>query len=140
MKRPHPYTPPPADVQELAKAAQYVGSPEHKRGNWWGGQGRPPGAGGALTSRPKKQLTTICPLHTEADREKATAWVREAILTGRFRFVEGDNLFPKHIWHVDDDGQGWLGRCVNSVQGQYKGWPARPEEIAAERRKKEASR
>ena len=77
--------------------------------------------------------------HRGGSRE-GHAWVREAILTGRFRFVEGDNLFPKHIWHVDADGQGWQGRCVNSVQGQYKGWPARPEEIAAERRKKEASR
>lgn len=139
MKRPHPYTPPPADVQELAEAAQYVGSPEHKRGGWWGGKGRPLGADGALAPRPKKQLTSICPLHTEEDHATATNWVRQAISKGCFRFVEGDKRFPKHIWHVGADGQGWQGRCINSVQGHYKGWPARPEDIAAEKRKKEAS-
>ena len=136
MKKPRTYTPPQADVEELAEAAQYVGSPEHKIGRFWGGQSSAPSRSGAPRSRPKRQLTTICPLHTEADRVKATAWVRQAILTGCFRFVEGKNRFPKHVWHVDANGQGWMGRVVNSEQGTYKGWPARPEEIDAEIRKK----
>lgn len=91
----------------------------------WAGQGSA-AAGGR--QRPKKQLTTTCPLHTQADRDRATGWIRSAIAAGRFLFVEGDKRFPKHVWH-EEDGQGWVGRCVNSVQGEYKGWPAAPGEI-----------
>lgn len=130
MKRPLAYALPSADIEQLANAAKYVGSGEHKLGRWWGGQGHAPGPGGALR-RPKKQLTTICPLRTLEDQTKATGWIREAISAGRFLFVEGDKRFPKHVWHEDADGQSWVGRCVNSVQGTYKGWPAAPDEVAA---------
>ncbi len=73
--------------------------------------------------RPRKQLTTPCPLVTEADRERATTWVRAAIRQGGYRFVEGDGDFPKHIWHRDESGRMWRGLCVNRTTGEYKGWP-----------------
>lgn len=136
MKRPLAHALLPADIEGLANAAKYVGSREHKRGRWWGGSGSAPGTDGAL-NRPKKQLTTICPLHTPEDQTKATGWVRQAISAGRFLFVEGDKQFPKHVWHEDADGRNWIGRCVNSVQGEYKGWPATREEVAALERKRE---
>lgn len=126
-----------ADVGRLAQAAEYVGSPEHKAGRWWAGQGSASPGG---RQRPKKQLTTTCPLHTPADRDRATGWVRGAIAAGRFLFVEGDKRFPKHVWHVEADGQGWVGRCVNSVQGEYKGWPAALGEIDRLTKKKERER
>ena len=140
MKRPVAQPIPQADIERLAGAAKYVGSREHKRGRWWGGQGRAPGPGGGL-HRPKKQLTTVCPLNTLEDQVKATHWIREAISAGRFSFVEGDKRFPKHVWHEDTDGRTWIGRCVNSEQGEYKGWPAAaPDDVAALERKREQKR
>ena len=135
MKRPTADMLTPVDVDGLARAAEYVGSPEHKIGHWWGGQGSPPASGGGLR-RPKKQLTTVCPLRTAEDQAKATRWIREAIAAGRYLFVEGDQRFPKHVWHDSGDGGRWIGRCINSVSGEYKGWPADPDEIAALERKR----
>ena len=136
MKRPTAYTHPPADVERLAQAARYVGSSEHKIGRWWGGQGKPPASGGGLR-RPRKQLTTVCPLRAPEDQTKATGWIREAIAAGRYLFIEGDKRFPKHVWHESADGGRWIGRCLNSVSGEYKGWPAGAGEIAALERKRE---
>lgn len=82
-------------------------------------------------SRPKRQITTICPLIAEAEREAATEWVRQALRLRQYRFSEGDKDFPKHIWYKDDSGQFWFGFCVNSIQGQYKGWPIEEEEKIA---------
>ena len=43
-------------------------------------------------------------------------------MTGRYRFREGDDLFPKHVW-FRVGGQAWFGFCINSTAGEYKGWP-----------------
>lgn len=136
MKKPRTHALPSADIERLAVAAKYVGSREHKHGRWWGGQGRAPGPGGGLR-RPKKQLTTVCPLNTLEDQAKATRWIREAISAGRFLFVEGDKRFPKHVWHETADGRTWIGRCVNSEQGEYKGWPAALDDVATLERKRQ---
>lgn len=61
----------------------------------------------------------------------ATRWVQEALSAARIRFYEGDKVFPKHIWHRDEHGRLWFGFCVNSVQGQYKGWPIDEEDRVA---------
>jgi hypothetical protein len=82
-------------------------------------------------SRVGKQQTTICWLTREEDRIRATTWVREALRAGHIRFYEGDQDFPKHIWHCDDTGQLWFGFCVNTVSGEYKGWPIDEEERSA---------
>ena len=138
MKKPTAYIAPTVDMGDLARTATYVGSPEHKIGRWWAGQGSAPGPDGGL-KRPKKQLTTVCPLRNEQDRGRATGWIRDALLAGRWLFVEGDKRFPKHVWHLDSDGACWIGRCVNSVQGEYKGWPAELDDIATlEHKRKEA--
>lgn len=118
-----------AERQALSARACYVGSAEHKASRWWGGMpgvqykdGRP--------ARPKRQTTTICPLVTERERDRATEWVRRAIETGQCKFMEGDKDFPKHIWY-EADGQGWFGFCINSAAGQYKGWPLEEDERRA---------
>jgi hypothetical protein len=124
---------PARELLSVAKidAASYVGSGEHKQSRWWGGL---PGAyvgEDGVARRPKKQLTTICHFTEEADRQRATKWVREAITAGQVRFYEGDKDFPKHIWYKDANGRLWFGCCVNGVQGQYKGWPIDEEERVA---------
>ena len=112
----------------MAKRASYVGSSEHKDQWWWGG-GKPAARQlpGGRVGRLGKQVTTICPLTTEEDRERATHWVRQAIANGQYRYYEGDKDFPKKIWH-SADGRIWCGFCVNQGQGQYKGWPIEKQE------------
>jgi hypothetical protein len=113
------------------RAARYVGSAEHKRLRWWGGLPAASIGEDGAARRPRKQLTTICPLTDETDRRQATKWVRAAIGAGRLRFYEGDKDFPKHIWYRDEKGQLWFGFCVNGVLGQYKGWPIEEEDRVA---------
>jgi hypothetical protein len=113
----------------LASRARYVGSDEHKTERWWGGlparysKKRKP-------ARYKKQKTTICPLTTEAERDIATGWVQAAIRAGHYEFFEGDQEFPKHLWH-EIDGRRWFGFCINSAAGEYKGWPLEEDEPRA---------
>lgn len=77
-------------TDQQIETARYVGSPEHKAERWWGGL---PGAfvnSEGFATRQGKQDTTICNLITEADRNKATEWVRCALRNGNFRYFEGD--------------------------------------------------
>lgn len=74
--------------------------------------------------------TTICPLVAEEDRVVATEWVKRAIERGSYVFLEGDRDFPKHIWY-EENGKGWFGFCLNSMAGEYKGWPLEEDERRA---------
>ena len=113
------------------QTASYMGSAEHKAARWWGGipaaYVRPDG----VATRPKKQLTTICPMVTFADQIMATGWVRDALIRRQFRYYEGDKTYPKHIWYRDNSSQYWFGFCINGVAGTYKGWPVEQVEKRA---------
>ena len=104
----------------LASGARYEGSRQHKDRRWWGGLP----AAGARGGR----LTTICPLTTVAEQRKATMWVQRAIGAGQYKFVRGDQNFPRHVWYREPSGQVWYGRCFNPASGEYKGWPISEEE------------
>jgi hypothetical protein len=116
---------------ELIRNACYVGGPEHKRHRRWGGLPAAYVDDEGAASRWGKQLTTICPLTEDGDRVAATAWVQAALTARQLRFYEGDKDFPKHIWYQDETGRLWFGFCVNSVLGQYKGWPINEDERRA---------
>ena len=73
--------------------------------------------------RPKKQHTSICWLVGDADRLHASNWVRFALGNGQYRYYEGDTVYPKHIWYMDNSHQYWFGFLVNATPGTYKGWP-----------------
>lgn len=120
----------PLTLDQIA-GARYIGSPEHKDQRWWGGRPEARVDADGVARRPGKQLTTICPLVTEAERDRATRWVQEALTSGQCRYYEGDKDFPKRLWYVDPDGRTWTGYCVNGVLGQYKGWPITEEERVA---------
>ena len=120
----------PLTPEEIG-AASYVGSAEHKAGRWWGGLPEAWVEADGSSSRPKKQQTTICRKVTEADRQKASYWVRAALAAGQFRFFEGDKTYPKHIWYKDVGGQFWFGFAVNQIAGTYKGWPVSEAEKRA---------
>ena len=112
----------PLTETEIA-AASYPGSKEHKAARWWGGlPGARMGADG-VASRPKRELTTTCPLLAVADQTRATAWVQEALQRRQYRLYDGDKTYPKHIWRRDESGQFWFGFCINGISGTYKGWP-----------------
>jgi hypothetical protein len=121
---------PPLDAAKI-RMARYVGSAEHKERRWWGGLPAAYVDEDGTASRAGKLQTTICPLTKDADRDRATARVQAALFAGQTRFYEGDKDFPKHIWYEDEIGQLWFGFCINSVQGQYKGWPIEEDERIA---------
>lgn len=114
------------------EGATYVGSAEHKSERWWGGLPQAHVGDDGVATRPKKQCTTICPLVTEADRNRATQWVQAALGAGQYRFLEADKDFPGRIWYrQSENGQLWMGFCINTVLGQYKGWPIEEDERGA---------
>ncbi len=118
------------DRAKLAAQASYTGSAEHKTARWWGGLPKAKQLSGGRLGRRGKQDTTPCPLTTAADRERANDWLRRAILAGQYVFQEGDQQFPKKVW-FKEDGQCWMGSCVNTVAGEYKGWPITDGEYRA---------
>src|ERR1700712_1677694 len=119
----------PSLTDKQIKDACYVGSPEHKTKRWWGGL---PGAfadENGFPSRPNREETTKCPLIFETDRDLATCWVQKALTAGQFRFFEADKDYPKKIWYREPtSGQWWFGLCINSIRGEYKGWPIDEDE------------
>lgn len=128
VKRPAQLAPRAPLSPEQIQSARYIGSPEHKVERWWGGLPEVHVDIDGVARRPGKQLTTICPLVSDAERDMATGWVQQALITGQLRYYEGDKVFPKRLWYRDSYGQVWTGFCVNSVLGQYKGWPVDEED------------
>lgn len=131
MKRPVQMPARAALTQAQIDIATYAGSPEHKEKRWWGGLPQAYVGADGKAKRPKRQTTTICPLINEHEKARATLWVRAALMAGQMRFCDGDKDFPHDIWYKDDTGQNWMGRCVNSVLGHYKGWPVEGDEVRA---------
>ena len=70
---------PPGERKALAVRARYQGSGEHKDKGWWGGLPKAKQLPGGGVGRRGKQQTTLCPLTTDKDRERATDWVRQAV-------------------------------------------------------------
>src|SRR5258708_34934167 len=88
----------PLTADQIA-AASYVGSGEHTAVAWWGGLPQARVGKDGKARRPKKQNTTLCRRTTEAERDEASRWVKEALTKGQLRFFEGDKTYPKHIWY-----------------------------------------
>jgi hypothetical protein len=96
---------------------------------WWGGLPEAFEDEAGIARRPGKQLTTICRLTETSDRDRATCWVREALQAGQMLYREADKDFPWKVWYRDPETHlMWMGQCVNSVLGQYKGWPGSEDE------------
>lgn len=130
VKRPAQLPPRTPLTQSQIDMATYVGSPEHKAQRWWGGLPDGYVDANGMAHRPGRQFTTICPLVTAQERDMATGWVRDALIAGQTRFYEGDKDFPRRLWYRDPHGQLWTGFCVNSMLGQYKGWPIDEDEYS----------
>lgn len=124
VKKPKNPAPQPPDPKSLPiNTARYKGSGEHKDQRWWGGLPESPKNAEGERYRIGKQDTTICPLVSKEDQERATEWVKEALLANQVKYRDGNTEFPDQIWYRDMDGQLWMGRCINKTLGHYKGWP-----------------
>ncbi|MDX9760301.1 MAG: hypothetical protein RBU27_14170 [Bacteroidota bacterium] len=104
----------PGHSMHVADRAMYCGSPEHKDIPSFCGQPRP------------RADATLCDNRLAVRQPMLQDWLRQAIAQGCCsQFGEDD--FPKYVWFKDGDTV-YEGRLVNSVQGEYKGYPLSPEE------------
>lgn len=125
MNRPNNPAPKPPNPASLPiDTACYKGSDEHKDKRWWGGLPASPTDAEGERYRVGKQDTTVCPLVSREDQERATEWVKSALHAGQVKYTDGNTQFPDKIWYKEQGtGQIWFGRCINVTQGHYKGWP-----------------
>ena len=80
--------------------------------------------------RSNRPLFALLP--PKRERLTATAWVQSALRAGQVKYYESDKDFPARIWYRDAaTNKIWIGYCLNSVLGQYKGWPADESERLA---------
>lgn len=101
--------------EDLAAAATYVGSPEHKA--------TPSFAGAMPRPRPDASL---CDAALANQKVLIDEWLAQAIRRGQFSsFVEGK--YPRYIWHRVEHTM-YEARLVNREQGSYKGYPLQPDE------------
>lgn len=123
----------PEELRELAARCEYRGSVEHKDRRSWLGPPQPRRRKGKIDKDDHRQNATICPLAEDADRVRATRWLREAIRAGQFLATDWDGDFPRRVWYCDVRDRYWFGRLINrgagsSPRGLYKGWPISEQE------------
>lgn len=130
MKRPVRDAPPTltqAQRRTLALRAVYLGSPEHKDERSWLGIPEPR-KNRRGDPDDHRQNATICPLVNDAERDRATEWVRHAIRHGQYDQTIWAGDFPRKIWYREANGSYWYGRLMQQgagedPQAEYKGWP-----------------
>ena len=100
--------PPGTDLEDLARRAVYIGSPEHKDVPSFAGQ-------------PRLRADASCCPREIKDRNLVCRWLRCAIRRGATGgpWEEG---FPRYVWYKDGDTV-FEGRLVNRGAGSYKGYP-----------------
>lgn len=102
------------DLEDVARRASYVGSPEHKDAPSFAGQPRP------------RADASICDRRLISQHAEITRWLRAAI---RNACVSGhwEDGFPRYVWHRDGEVV-YEGRLVNRANGSYKGYPLNEDE------------
>jgi hypothetical protein len=100
--------PPGADLGQLARAAVYVPSADHKD-HWIAGL--PPNL---------RSDATRCP--REISQEQAQAWLRDAIANGDVGAPWDEQPYPRMVWKRVDDTV-YEARLSNAEQGWYHGYP-----------------
>ena len=100
---------PESILQDLAKRAMYVGSPEHKDVPSFLGQPRLRGD------------ASICDRELARDLPRVQSWLHEAFLSGCIG-CPWEGGFPRYVWHQAGETV-YEGRLVNKELGQYKGYP-----------------
>ena len=107
------FTPPEADLDELAGRVAYVGSPEHKDFPSFAGQ-------------PRLRADASCCPREVVDPNTVRGWLRSAIRRGAAG-APWEGGFPRYVWYKDGDVI-YEGRLVNRQTGAYKGYPLDEDE------------
>ncbi len=105
--------PPGSDLVQLAAAARYVPSAEHKDRY-----------GPAGIARLRSDATR-CP--TDLTEEQIQDWLKEAITAGDVGGLWGDMPYPQLVWKRVGVTV-FEGRVSNAEQGWYHGYPLDPTE------------
>jgi hypothetical protein len=114
MRRKCILPPPGVDLSVLAERVKYVGSPEHKAYPSFAG---PP--------KPRAEATLCDP--TLNDQVELTGWIASGLRAGQIG-APWEVDFPRYVW-LEIDSVWYEGRLVNPVQGWYKGYALRDEEL-----------
>ena len=102
------------DLRVVAKSCQYVGSPYHKDGPSFAGQGVPP--------RPD---ASICPAALNNSKSQIETWLRTGIVNGHTGVWEDG--YPRYVWYRKN-GIVYEARQGSPGSGQYHGYPLAPQE------------
>ncbi|MBI2426147.1 MAG: hypothetical protein HYV27_25210 [Candidatus Hydrogenedentes bacterium] len=100
------------DLTSVAKLAQYVGSPEHKRAPSFAGQLAP------------RADASICGKKFLGRQEELTEAIRENIARGNIG-AQWEGQFPRYVW-CKIEGEDYEARLVNRDKGEYKGYRLEP--------------
>ena len=102
------------DLEDLARRAGYVGSPEHKDVPSYAGQPH------------LRADASCCPRDIARDQRLAEDWLRTAIARGAVG-APWEGAFPRYVWY-QHGGVVFEGRLVNRELGKYKGYPLEADE------------
>ena len=102
------------DLDAVASAATYIGSPEHKDTPSFAGHPQP------------RKTASICDRNLARDRDRPQQWLELGIRRGTVS-DRWEGSFPRFVWCKVGDTV-YEARLVNRVQGSYKGWPLSQEE------------
>jgi len=97
------------DLEAVASAATYVGSPEHKDAPSFAGQPQP------------RADASICDRTLASDRDRVQEWLAAGIRRGTVS-EDWEGGFPRYVWYKEGETV-YEGRLVNRTQGWYKGFP-----------------
>lgn len=104
-----------ADLDKVAEACRYVGSPCHRVGP--GPEGDPPA---------RRPDATVCPEELSGRRDVVEGWLREAIRRRQTGVWEGG--FPRYVWYQHEDTV-FEARQGAAGSGLYHGYPLQPEQL-----------
>jgi hypothetical protein len=107
-------------LNKIAERVSYIGSVEHKD------------TANPLLHQPlphPRPDASICPRNIRSI-VVVNKWLKDAIAKGAISaFFEGE--FPRYVWFKNGN-QAFMGRLINKIQGEYKGFPIEPFECPNE--------
>jgi hypothetical protein len=109
------------DLDAIAAAVRYVGSPEHKN--------TPSFAGPPLWKRRPRADSSLCDPSLANRLQEINEWLQTAIR--QRQFIWHDQAFPRYVYARIDTAI-YEARLTNHVTGEYKGYELYPEQIPKE--------
>jgi hypothetical protein len=102
--------------EDVARAATYVGSAEHKR--------RPVHPSFGIDPDLRSDASACDPAITRDQAQEAL----QVAITSRCVSADFESGFPRYVWSRLN-GRPYQGRLLNAGKGEYKGWPIEEFEL-----------